>query len=258
VTWPTVPDATDYVVTPLRAGVAGAHPPQVVPGGSARFVGLLGGFTYTFTVVARNAAGLASAASPPSNEIFAHFPPGPPKGVTGRQTGANTYVISWTEAYPNGTPITSYVVRNPAGATLATVSGDSRGATVTATGLAEVRVSATNGDGEGPAGSGPVTVTTYGAQVTCTDSPSNPQPNFCAAGLPVYFAANDDGAVSRRVANGQRINVVCRAYGEDQDAGPYNNFKHGGHWLRFTDGTYISRVWLEIDNDDVVEAIPVC
>ncbi|GAB3856487.1 hypothetical protein GCM10027610_091410 [Dactylosporangium cerinum] len=69
VTWPAVNDAREYVVTPLRAGVAGADPVQRVSGTSTEFSGLKLGTSYTFTVVAVDAEGRSSATSPPSNAV---------------------------------------------------------------------------------------------------------------------------------------------------------------------------------------------
>ncbi|MFG1889047.1 fibronectin type III domain-containing protein [Micromonospora sp. NPDC049051] len=340
VDWAAVPQAADYVVTPILDGEAGAHPPQTVSGTSARFPGLTAGRTYTFTLTARNAAGRASAASPPSAPVRVHYAPGAPGGVSGQQSGPDTYLIRWTAARAHGVPVTSYVVRDSRGTVLARVNGSTLTATVTASGLTSVTVTAGSADGDGPPGSGrvqaataprvtitstsatqnsitvrftvdgggsprctvsvgqqrvdsctspvtvrglnadtayPVTVeatnfagtgraradqrtkqVTYGAQVTCTDAPSNPQPDFCANGLPVYSASNDDGAVRRRVANGARIVVTCKVHGENQQAGPYNHDKEGDHWVRLTDGGWMSWVWLRFDNGDNVEAIQNC
>ncbi|GAB3158506.1 hypothetical protein GCM10027290_61900 [Micromonospora sonneratiae] len=341
VSWAAVPQAADYVVTPIMEGEAGVNPPQTVSGTTARFPGLTAGRSYTFTVTARNAAGRASEASPPSAPIRIHYAPGAPSGVSGQQSGANTYRIKWNAAKANGVPVTSYTVRNSSGTVLARVGGSTLTADVTATGLTSVTVTAGSSNGDSRPGTGqvraaaapqvkivstsaemdsitvrftvdggaatttcqvtvgtrtvdsctsPVTVNgltpdtaypvrvratnfagpgeastnqrtesvTYGARVTCTDSPSNPQPNFCANGLPVYAASNDDGAVRRRVANGSRIVVTCKVHGENQMAGPYNNNKEGDHWVRLTDGNWMSWVWLRFENGDNVEAIQNC
>ncbi|GAB2934399.1 hypothetical protein GCM10027280_22750 [Micromonospora polyrhachis] len=341
VSWAAVAQAADYVVTPIRDGQAGSNPPQIVSDNSARFPGLTAGQTYTFTVTARNAAGRASAASPPSEPIRVHYAPAAPGGVSGQQTGPNTYLIKWSAAKTHGTAVTSYTVRDSRGAELAKVNASTLTATVTATGLTSVTVTAGSSDGDGPAGSGriqtattpqvritstsatqnsitvrftvagggaptcailvdnqrraesctsPMTVrdlspntayrvtveatnfmgtdsaereqrtqrVTYGAQVTCTDAPNNPQPNFCANGLPVYSDSNDNGAVRRRVGNGSRITLHCKVHGENQQAGPYNHYKEGDHWVELTDGGWMSWVWLRFDNGDNVEAIQNC
>ncbi|MEV0271757.1 fibronectin type III domain-containing protein [Hamadaea sp. NPDC050747] len=96
------------------------------------------------------------------------------------------------------------------------------------------------------------------ATVNCEDSASNPDPNFCAAGVPVYNASNDNGSVVRRVHDGDTFPVVCKVHGENQNAGPYHDDKEGDHWLKLTDGHWISWVWLHFDNGDDVEAIPDC
>ncbi len=340
VRWTAVPQAADYVVTPIRDGETGANPPQTVSGTSARFPGLTPGPAYTFTVTARNAAGRASAAGPPSAPIEVHYAPAAPGGVSGQQTGANAYLVRWNAARANGVPVTSYTVRDNRGTVLARVGGSTLSATVTATGLTSVTVTAGSADGDGPPGSGavraatapqvtisstsatsnsitvrfavagggaptcvvsvgerrvesctspvtvrdlnpdtayPVTVAaenfagtdtaranqrtepiTYGARVTCTDAPGNPDPTFCAKGLPVYSASNDDGAVRKRVTSGSRIVVTCKVHGENQNAGPYNGNKEGDHWVRLTDGGWMSWVWLRFDNGDNVEAIQNC
>jgi len=341
VSWAAVPQAADYVVTPIMEGQAGANPPQTVTGTNARFAGLTAGRTYTFTVAARNAAGRASATSPPSAPILVHRAPSAPGGVAGEQTGPNAYLIRWNAARTHGVPVTSYTVRGPGGAVLAEVGADARRATVQATGLTSVTVTAGSADGDSPPGTGPVRAATapevtilstsatldsvtvrftvddggptaacvvrvgdrgvescaspvtvnglaadtaypvsveastfagtgrdtanqrtepvtYGAQVTCTDAPTNPNPNFCAEGLPVYSAPNDDGGVLRRVPNGSRVTLTCSLHGENQHAGPYNNNKEGDHWVRLTNGGWMSWVWLRFENGDDVEAILDC
>lgn len=342
VTWNTVAGAADYVVTPLQSGAAGTHPPRTETGTTARFAGLTPGESFTFTVVARNAEQAASAPSAASNAVTVHYPPSAPTGVSGRQTGPDTYVVSWGAADGHGLPITGYQLCAPDGTVLARVGPGARSVTVTTTlNLTQVRVGAINSDGEGPAGVGPVSAVAaprvaisgtsatassvtvrfsvdadganvtcvvtvgsrtanscaspvtisglaagtayavrvqattfagtgqdtasqrtdtagFGATVTCTDAPTNPDPNFCATGLPVYGAGNDDGAVQRRVANGSDLQVLCKVHGENQDAGPYNNEKEGDHWLQLPGGGWISWVWLRFDNGDDVEALPDC
>lgn len=344
VSWPGVQGATDYVITPLKGGAAGANPPQTVTGTDARFAGLTPGDSFTFTVVARNSAGAASDASPQSNELTVHYPPAAPTNVKGRQTGANTYVVTWNAADGHGLPITGYEIRDEDGKKIGETGGGGRTVTITsAAKLDWVEVVAFNDDGEGPSGYDQVTqpaapkiaisstsateteitvnftadgdgaaatctftaggktvsdctspakitglsadtqytvtakITTFagsatdtasqktdaapsgnGATVTCTDSASNPDPSFCSKGLPVYGDSNDNGSVVRRVADGAYITVVCKVHGENQNAGPYNNNKEGDHWLKLTDGNWISWVWLRFDNGDDVEALPNC
>ncbi|NUT35580.1 MAG: hypothetical protein HOV79_21210 [Hamadaea sp.] len=341
VTWPAVADAVDYVVTPLRGGAAGANPPRTETGTSARFAGLTAGESWSFTVVARNAAGAASDASPPSNAVTVHYAPSAPRNVTARRIGPDTYVVTWDAADANGSAITQYAICDQDENRLATTGPGTRSATVTAAGVSRIQVAAINADGMGPivevavvqpdpptiaitstsatssavtvnftadgdgatatctitvgtrsvTGCGsPVRVTglsagtqyavraqittfagtaqdtasqrtdvpTVGAVVTCTDAASNPDPSFCTKGLPIYGAANDDGSVVRRAADGSRLRVVCKVHGENQNAGPYNNYKEGDHWMRLTDGTWMSWVWLVFDNGNDEQAIPDC
>jgi hypothetical protein len=116
--------------------------------------GLLNGTSYTFTVVATNAAG-SSAASTASTAIFVGSPvaPGSPSGVA----GVGQAVLSWTVPANNGSAIVSYTVTPYEGATAGTpivllgpaltgttVMGLTSGHTYTFT------VYATNGNGAGP------------------------------------------------------------------------------------------------------------
>jgi hypothetical protein len=151
VAWEAVPDAGSYVVTPLRDGQAGDNPPQTVTGLSTEFEGLAPGVPYTFTVVARAAAGGgASEPSPPSNEVVPFTRPGRPTNVAARQTDANSYTVTWGPAQANGQPVSAYVVR--AGAVTREVAGDARTTTITGDGsLTQVTVAAVNSAGEGAA-----------------------------------------------------------------------------------------------------------
>ncbi|NUT20419.1 MAG: hypothetical protein HOV77_14630 [Hamadaea sp.] len=150
VTWPTVADAADYVVTPRKDGAAGANPPQTVTGTSARFAGLTAGSSYTFTVSARNSAGAASDDSPASNAVTVHYAPGAPGNVVAKQTGPNTYVITWSAADAHGSPITAYAICDQNENRIATAGPNARTATVTAAGLTKIQVAAINADGMGP------------------------------------------------------------------------------------------------------------
>nr|AKA59465.1 fibronectin type III domain protein [uncultured bacterium AZ_40] len=169
VTWPAVDGAREYVVTPLRNGDPGNDPRQTVRGTSAEFEGLTFGARYTFTVVARNAGGGASAASPPSNAVVPFSRPGAPPGVTARQVSQAEYRITWQAAAQNGRPVQRYVVRDSAGRELDETDGAARGTTVSsAAELTRVSVTAVNAAGEGPARS--VAVTPLPAvSVTITD-----------------------------------------------------------------------------------------
>jgi PKD repeat protein len=77
--------------------------------------GLTNGQSYTFTVVAVSAAGTSA----PSNPTDAVTPVGKPIGpstVAGR-AGNHRVTVTWSEADGNGSPVTSYVVRQSGGPT---------------------------------------------------------------------------------------------------------------------------------------------
>jgi hypothetical protein len=125
---------TGYVVTPVPS--AGSCS---VSGLSALCTGLVNGTDYTFTVVARNAAGdsLPSAASSP---IVPRTVPEPPRTVTGAAASPSSVEVYWeSPAFNGGAPVTGYsVVASPgggvcstSGAQTCTVSGLSKGQTYT-------------------------------------------------------------------------------------------------------------------------------
>ncbi|HEX8004658.1 MAG TPA: fibronectin type III domain-containing protein [Mycobacteriales bacterium] len=84
---------------------------------NATFTGLTNGTAYTFTVVAKNAAG-ASPASDASAPVTAASAPGAPTGVTA-SPGEGKATVSWTApAADNGSAITGYTITaSPGGAT---------------------------------------------------------------------------------------------------------------------------------------------
>ncbi|HEY7283377.1 MAG TPA: fibronectin type III domain-containing protein [Actinomycetota bacterium] len=118
---------------------------------STNMTGLTNGTTYTFTVVATNAAG-SSAPSAPSNPVTPRTVPGAPTGATA-VVGNASATISWTTPVSNGgSPILSYTVTSNVGGFSTTVTGTA----ATITGLANgttyrFRVVATNAAGNGPA-----------------------------------------------------------------------------------------------------------
>jgi hypothetical protein len=136
---------TDYTVTSSPGGITahGTSSPIVVPG-------LTNGQSYTFTVVATNAAG-PGAQSIASNPVI----PGPgavaptaPTGATATAGNGQATVSFTPPALDGGTPITGYIVISSPGNVSAggttspiTVSGLTNGQTYTFT------VSATNGAG---------------------------------------------------------------------------------------------------------------
>jgi fibronectin type III domain protein/IPT/TIG domain-containing protein/List-Bact-rpt repeat protein len=105
-----------YVVSALPGGAtveAGAAQTTAVVGG------LTNGTSYTFTVVARNAAG-TGAPSAPSNAVTPVTTPGVPTSVTAR-AGNGSATVAWhAPASDGGTAITGYTVAaSPGGATTA-------------------------------------------------------------------------------------------------------------------------------------------
>jgi hypothetical protein len=178
VSWPEVAGASEYVVTPLREGEAGANPPQTVAGESAEFEGLTLGAGYTFTVVARDADGAASDPSQPSNEVVPFSVPDPPEDLTAERLDGGDLRIEWSEPDDNGREIEGYRVRGGGGDLLGeptgtelTISGDD--------GLTEVSVSAVNEAGEGEAATTEVAAEEEepsGDEVTITDL--RPMDNF--------------------------------------------------------------------------------
>jgi PKD repeat protein len=113
ITWtaakPNGKPVTKYVVTRLPGGV------KKTVGGSARstvFKKLKNGHAYHFTVAAVNAAGRGPAAA--SKTVT---PAGPPTKVTGvtANGGANSAVVKWSAAKPNGSKITFYKIESSDG-----------------------------------------------------------------------------------------------------------------------------------------------
>ncbi len=98
-----------YTVTPYRSGVAQA--PVVLTGDatSTTVTGLVNGSSYTFTVIARNAAGSGSA-SAQSSAVVPRTVPDAPTGVTAVVDGT-TIKLTWTAPTANGgSAVTGYVV----------------------------------------------------------------------------------------------------------------------------------------------------
>jgi hypothetical protein len=104
VSWTGSAGAADYVVRPSGDGQS-----QTVVDTSASMAGLTPGQSYTFTVVARSASGVASAASAASAAVTPFGPPGLPTLSVGATTSSTVEII-WTEPATNGSPITGYFV----------------------------------------------------------------------------------------------------------------------------------------------------
>ena len=116
--------------------------------------GLAGGGTYTFTVVATNAAG-NSPSSSPSNSVTMDSVPNAPTGVTATVASGTSATVSWTASTNDGgSPITGYTVTSSGGQTCTTTGAT----TCTVTGLTggdsyTFTVVATNAVGNSPSSS---------------------------------------------------------------------------------------------------------
>lgn len=150
---------TSYVVTSSPGGLTAT----AVGTTQVAVTGLTNGTLYTFTVRAKNVAGLGPP-SLSSNAVTPITVPGPPSGVTATE-GNGSSTISWTPpADTGGAAITGYAVTaSPGGlkvsttATTATLSGLTNGTTYTFT------VTASNPAGVGPP-SAPSSPATPGTQ----------------------------------------------------------------------------------------------
>lgn len=111
VTWPAVSDADNYVVQP-----SGGARPGTSTTTSASFTDLIGGRSYTFTVVARSASGAASDPSAASNAVIPYSAPSAPKLALGTP-GATSLTVHWNPVADNGSAVTAYY---------ATIDGGSR------------------------------------------------------------------------------------------------------------------------------------
>lgn len=140
-------EITSYTVTSSPGNITGTgtSSPVIVPGLSA-------GVTYTFTVAAKNAAGLGTA-SAASASVYITIPsPGAPTNVSGT-AGTSSAAVSFTApSYTGPSPITSYTVTASPG----NITGSGPSSPVTVTGLTNganytFTVTATNSYGTGPA-----------------------------------------------------------------------------------------------------------
>jgi hypothetical protein len=102
VSWRAADQARDYVVEPSGGGQA-----ATVTDTSATFNSLVGGQSYTFTVVARSSGGIASRPSAPSNAVTPFTAPGAPAVSVGTTTQSSV-TVNWQPAPDNGSPVTQY------------------------------------------------------------------------------------------------------------------------------------------------------
>ena len=154
VTW--TPPASDggsaitaYTVLPSPAA---PFSNVVISGTSATLTGLVNGTPYTFSVAAKNEAGVGPA-SAPSDAIVTPDVPAAPLGVV-VVAGDRSATVSWNApVLDGGAPITGYVVTMAPAVASAGIS--IQGAVAIVTGLANgtayaFRVQATNAVGDGP------------------------------------------------------------------------------------------------------------
>jgi hypothetical protein len=148
---------TEYRITPYIGSSAQTPTTVAAPATSKAVTGLTPGTTYTFKVVAINAAG-PGPESTASNAVTPTTPnpPGPPTAVTA-SSGGQQATVSWTApASDGGSPITSYVVIPYIGSTAQTPTTVNPPVTSTAiTGLTPgttytFKVAAVNVAGQGP------------------------------------------------------------------------------------------------------------
>ncbi|MDQ1713504.1 MAG: hypothetical protein QOE45_2954 [Frankiaceae bacterium] len=126
---------TSYTVTAFPDGAT-----ATTSGTSVMVTGLVNGVGYSFTVTATNAVGTGPASAQSPNVVPADQPPGPPTGLTAT-AGDHAATVTWTAPVNTGrSAITGYTVSAQpggrsvtaaAGATSATVTGLTAGATYT-------------------------------------------------------------------------------------------------------------------------------
>jgi hypothetical protein len=260
VTWPAVADATEYVVTPLREGVASADPEQRVHTTKTEFTGLALGKSYTFKVVAVDAEGRAGPVSPVSDAVVPTD--APIVRVTGVSSTSDAVTVRYT-VNNGGIAATACTISiTPNDAETTGCSGSANFTGLTANTAYTVKVTATNSKGVNSATKTISTKdSTLTGKVTCVDKASNPDPTYCTSGGGIGVFTSPRWVMNGQHHNlmpGTNITVICSSTGSDMRAYVYNNHKTSNIWLKMADGYWISWVWATLSNGDNVSAVPKC
>ena len=208
---------TGYTITSTPGGITKTVASDQTTG---LVSGLTNGTSYTFTVIARNAAG-ASPPSDPSSPVVPATVPGTPATVTATKGDASA-TVSWNAPGSNGgSPITTYTVTSSPGGVTTTVAGDVT--TSTLTGLVNgtaytFTVVATNAIGaSAPAKSGTVTPSAVAGAptaVTATRGDKSAVVSWTAptsnGGSPItgYTITSTPGAITKTVTGALTTGTV--------------------------------------------------
>jgi hypothetical protein len=190
----------DYTVTASPGGAT-----ATVAGLAASFSGLANGTTYTFSVKARNAAGLGAASSPSAAVTTPDVPASPPDLLV--RAGDRSAVVDWGVPAVNGPPVTGYnvTVVPPAPGAIIQVGGAAATVVGLTNGVAySVQVVATNAVGDSPMAVGAVAP----VAPACPSCPAGSLAGLAAAsgpigsGVVVVLGANGVTSVAATAADG--------------------------------------------------------